>query len=689
MITASFPQVPVFDAYMNFPHGAYIIWPPLYDFCLAVAWGILAICPGGTHPPWALPHLPPLLFFLTACVVYRIGLRFWPKNRPYAFLAALAPAVLPIVIHYSYVGQLDHHAAELLCVALFTAGLFRSLPTLQQGKTFQRNWIYPGIFFGLGLLVQHGLLLLEAVLILPMLLFMGKHFRPQVWAFGCTVNTVAFLVTLPFGLSCYLRGVPLSHTHFGLFQPTVLLVLSLIFFTFWFASISHLKISRPVKYTTCTLTAVLAVMLTLYLLHHILAGTTYLLRTWTGWQAQIAESHSLLRISWNRAFDELSQYMSWAIALLPLAWLIMMYRWPRLSVHEKILFLSTLILAAFGLFQVRYLPYLALLFGLMLVFLINFMWKIFPLKRIIIPLFAAVFLVSYYPCTKSIGGQDITFEVYNEMEPILTWLKDRSPPDSLYANPRTSPEYGIVCDWNLGHYVQYYGHWPVLADNFGEHATDLSRLNRFFFSTKNNKAYQFLDENRVRYVLCQDLPSMYQSMILDKSMLAYVSEFDKQTGSIVFAPRMFPTVLYRLVWRYGGPFIDMENMVYYPPLDRLRLVAESRGRDETLSEPKVARIKLYEYVPGVRVDVTGLPLYTDVVLSTKVHTPHGRTFPYIQFFQSDADGRASLVLPYSNETEQPAYADEYRLIMGNRQKTLSSITEKMVLEGQTVQEIWE
>ncbi|UCE18596.1 MAG: hypothetical protein JSV84_17380 [Gemmatimonadota bacterium] len=689
LIMHSFPDIPVFDSYMNHPFGAYIIWPPLYDLLLTGVWGFLSLFPGHTSPPGGLLFLPLLLFCATALVVYTMGLRFWPGKRWNAFLAACAPAVLPIVIHYSYVGQLDHHAAELLYVALFVASLMKSLPTIRRKKNFQWNWTLPGICLGLGLLVQHGLLLLEGVFLLSLLPFAGKTTRSHLWAFGVAVNGTGFLTTLPFGLFYHLRGVPLAHTHYGLFQSMVLLVMSLFFFTLWLSGASHPKFPRYAKYASCAATATLTVVLTLFLLKQIFIGTTYLLRTWTGWQAQIAESHSLLRTSWDRAFDELGQYMSWAILLLPIVWIVMVSRWSRLNAHEKILFVVTIIFAAFGLFQVRFLPYLAILYGLMLVSLINWTYKKLPFQWLVIPLLVAGLLVSYYPCTKSFGGQDITSAVYRETKPILQYLKENRPSDALSLRSHAPPDYGVLSDWNLGHYIKYYGKWPVLADNFGEHATDLSRLNRFFFSTENTDAYRFLDENRVRYILCQDLPSMYQSMILDKSMLAYVSDFDPNTGRIVFAPRMFPTVLYRLVWRYGGSFIDVQNQVYYPPLARLRLVAESRGRDETLSEPNVARIKLFEYVRGARIEVTRLPPHTEVILSTNIHTPHGRTFPYIQFLKSNEDGRVFFVLPYSNEGEQNTFADEYKLVMGDQDQALPLLTEQMILEGRIVQKAWE
>lgn len=687
LILHSFPAIPVFDSYMNHPFGAYIIWPPLYDLLIAGVWGVLNLFPGQSSPPGGLPFLPPFLFALAGLVVYRMGLRLWPGQRWLAFGAALAPVVLPIVVLYSYVGQLDHHAAEFLCVALFMDALFINLPKLRKG--FEPSWIIPGLIFGLGLLVQHGLLLLEAVLFFSLLPSAGVRTRSKIWVFGGVVNAVAFAVTLPFGLYYYVRGVPLAHTHFGLFQPLVALEMALFYSTLWLGLAPPTWLSHRWRSPARVVTAALTLVLATYLLHHTLAGTTYLVRTWSGWQAQIAESHSLVRISLTRAFDELSRYMSWAVFLLPLGWVMMLSRWRRLSPQEWTLFLSTLTFAVFGLFQIRFLPYLALLLGLMVAFLFQTVRKRLPYEKPFLLFTAIVLTVSYYPCAESIGAKDVTFEVYNQMSPILRWLREKSPPDSLYFHPDTSPEYGVVSDWNLGHYIQYYGHWPVLADNFGEHATDLSRLNRFFFSTDNEETYRFLDKNSVRYVLCQDLPSMYQSMILDGSVLAYVSDFDRSTGRIVFAPKMFPTVLCRLVWRYGAAFIDVEKGTYYPPLDRLRLVAESRGRDETLRAPEVARIKLFEYVPGARLRVTGLPPDTEIVLSAKVRTPHGRMFPYIQLQRSDSLGNLSATLPYPNRKENSPYAEEYRLLLGNQKKVLSPVTERMVLEGQRVEEVWE
>jgi asparagine N-glycosylation enzyme membrane subunit Stt3 len=685
----SLPAIPVFDSYINYPHGAFIIWPPLYDLIIAGLWAISNPLSNQASLPATVPFLPPLLFAITVLIVYAMGLTLWPKKRWAAFGAALAPAILPITVLYSHVGQLDHHAAELLCVALFLYSLLQQMKKRPPSTGIDRAWLATGLFFGAGILVQHGLLLLEAVLLFSLLPLFRRQTRSQALAIGTIVNAMAFLVTVPFGLYSHLQGVPLAHTHFGLFQPLTVLSAALLYGTLWLLTAPLARSKKYWRPVGGIASACLALILIAFLLHQTLEGTAYLVRTWSGWQAQIAESHSLVRISLPRAFHELSQYMSWAIFLLPIGWAIMIARWRRLQPHDRMLLLSSLLFTLFGLLQIRFLPYLALLLGLIIIPLFQRVPSILntiPIRPIVA---CVVVVLSYIPCVTSIGQKDITADVYTEMAPLLEWLRATAPPDSQYIHPDTPPACGLIADWNLGHYIQYYGHWPVLADNFGEHATDLRRINRFFLSTENEETYRFLDDNRVKYVLCQDLPSMYQSMILDKHMLTYVSDFDPSTGHIVFDPTMYPTVLCRLVWRYGGAFIDQAKGLYYPPLDRLRLVAESQGKDETLKVPEVAQIKLFEYVPGARLFVTGFPPLTGVVLSTKVITPHGRSFPYVQFLNSNDDGHLSAILPYANEKMGGAYAKEYSLIIGTDSRPLPAVTEDMVSEGQTVELIWE
>jgi len=428
-----------------------------------------------------------------------------------------------------------------------------------------------------------------------------------------------------------------------------------------------------------------------FLLREILAGASYLLTVWSGWQAHIGESQSLFRLPLGEALSQLSMQMSWLVFILPFSWWILFRHVRPLSGMHVVLLLTTLVFIAMGNMQIRYLPYLALWLGLMIALVVDHLMKHW--RQAVVVSVGAIFIgVGYYPCLQAIGPKDITFNVFNQLHPVLLWLQENSPPTSNYQNPTAPGEYGVLAEWSLGHYIQYYGQRPTLADNFGEHASDLQRLNQFFFSQDNQKAYQILDKHRVRYVLCRDLVFTFQSLIGKNQVEDYIasgSTIGKSTHQINFSPKIFPTVLYRLIWRYGSAVFDRQG-TYYPPLERLRLVTESVGKDEQImGGPEIALIKLFEYVPGAQIEVSGLPLKSKVTLQGIVHTPHGRWFPYIQIVKSDSSGNLSMIVPYSNDKEEGIpYVDRYILRYGDDSRFLRNINDDMILKGETIHLNW-
>ena len=656
----NFPELPIFDSYLNHPYGAFPIWPPLYDFLLAGLWSLLDLI--GFHSPLTgLLFLPPVLMVLSCAVVYRIGLRLWPQQKWLACGAALVPAVLPLTVSYSYLGNLDHHAAEMLGVALFidtfTAGLISLRKHRGTKNIFSAVW-RPGLILGFGLLVEHGLLILETFILLSLLLLHFKRRTASLWLFGGLLNAVAGLIILPFGLYGTIQGIHFTHSHFGLFHSLVLVGVTIFFLTLWIIALPSDRLRRSYRMCIAGTGVILVLVLAAVLLHEVTAGAGYLAGTSSGWLAIIGETTSFLRVPLKSALSLLFSEVSFLILLLPVFWWLSSRHRHKISTPYWILLSCSLVFVGLGLQQVRFLIYLSLIAGLVLASVVEaLMRKSTPAVQTIA--FASILLIGYIPCFGKIGAKDLLLMTgFKDTYPVLQWLQEESPATSNYLHPDRPAEYGVLAEWSLGHYIKYYGHRPVLADNFGGHSSDPRRLNRFFFATDNDETYTFLDENKVRYILCRDLPSMFQSMILGKSMWEYVSNFDKFTGRITFNEKIYPTVLCRLVWRYGAAFIDREKNIYHPPLDRLRLVAESAGKDETMSTPEVARIKLFEYVPGARLLVTGFPPEAGIALSAKIITPHRRTFPYDQLLHADTNGYLSATLPYPTERGKgPAQGD--------------------------------
>ena len=132
-----FPRVLLFDPYLNFPQGAFVPWPPLYDLAL----GGMARLFGSTQSAFerVAAWAPVALGVLTLAPVYAAGRLV--ASRAAGVGAALLFAVLPATVLYSNVGNADHHAAQAFLGASVLALSLRAVseeprPRASVGWTF-------------------------------------------------------------------------------------------------------------------------------------------------------------------------------------------------------------------------------------------------------------------------------------------------------------------------------------------------------------------------------------------------------------------------------------------------------------------------------------------------------------------------------------------------------------------------
>jgi asparagine N-glycosylation enzyme membrane subunit Stt3 len=117
---ARFPDVLLFDRYINHPGGAPVPWPPLFDWTL----GALGRLAGGELRDlervavWSGPFCAAVAIVPLYLAGARLG------SRRVGVIAGLVFALVPISVVYTRVGNADHHAAVgmigawLLCVLL-------------------------------------------------------------------------------------------------------------------------------------------------------------------------------------------------------------------------------------------------------------------------------------------------------------------------------------------------------------------------------------------------------------------------------------------------------------------------------------------------------------------------------------------------------------------------------------------
>ena len=107
-----FPGALGFDPYLNHPHGAVAIWPPLFDWAIALVLRPVWWLGGMDAVERAAVWIPPVLGGLCVVVLLRCLRPLY--GEAVARLAALALALLSAHFWYSQVGFVDHHAAVAL-----------------------------------------------------------------------------------------------------------------------------------------------------------------------------------------------------------------------------------------------------------------------------------------------------------------------------------------------------------------------------------------------------------------------------------------------------------------------------------------------------------------------------------------------------------------------------------------------
>src|SRR2546428_1567480 len=120
MTLQHWPLVPNFDPAINYPAGGMISWPPLFDGLLAT----LALPFRSDHALEIIgAFLPPVLGALQLILLYMLVHSL--RSRRAALAAVSVAAILPAVVRYTLLGNLDHDPFFTLCLLLSLVGLAR------------------------------------------------------------------------------------------------------------------------------------------------------------------------------------------------------------------------------------------------------------------------------------------------------------------------------------------------------------------------------------------------------------------------------------------------------------------------------------------------------------------------------------------------------------------------------------
>lgn len=650
----NFPGVLLWDSYLNYPDGAPVPWPPLFDWTVGAAARALASDAHGFEvvAAWTAP----VLGAATTWPVYLAARRL--DGRAASLGAAAVLALLPVHLFYSQVGNADHH-----CAAAFVgAWLLWACLGLLEPDADRRALRAPGIGLALGraaiLLTWPGSLLYLA-LVDGVLLVAGVATgrRPLFAAQALSAVASAALVlpvlwASPTPLGGDYSAVALSRLHLLATAGVALL-----------AGGAWLLEERGALGTPARRVAWLAgtgglFALVLLAVPGVRSGLVLAFEFLTmsdGAGASTAEQEPLFAFLGRASpvpAEWLFGYFVYVLPVAPLALLGLESARRRRPVVLGLVGVA-LCLGLLTVSQRRYgndlAPAASVVLALLLAeggrrlarvtgapALLGAGIAVAGALAVLSPGLQGVVAPRARASLAALGGaRPPSVGLPNESLMRLGRLvRDTTPETSHYLAPDAPPEYGVLANANLGHTLKYYGRRPSSADPFWAKLgpANFQAVTAFQTSQSEEEAWRIAEGLGARFV--------------------------------VTSPAAPGTVMDRL-HRLDGRRADGA-----PALARFRLVGEVAPRPGEREIP----FKLFERVAGAILTVQGEP-GARVTAALAVPTSTGRRFSWRAVTRLDAEGAARIRVPYA--------PGPYAVTVGARERSVV-VGEADVLEGRAV-----
>ncbi|HEY9842912.1 MAG TPA: hypothetical protein V6D23_20770, partial [Candidatus Obscuribacterales bacterium] len=557
--------------------------------------------------------------------------------------------------------EIDHHVAEVLCLAGLLYHLLRCLETgeFKPHGRWAAAWI-------LGMFLCWNGSVLHVGLLAAVWLLWGLR-RPKDLVLGSKVFGLAGLVLIPF--YCFggdVWNLGLDYLHPSQFHPATLLAMGLSF-----SLAAGWGLERRIRWPQ--LVALLGLMG--LVAAEALKGADLLYGSGGGfpYARVVAELQPLLDLP----PAQLLQTFSWpGLLALPGTAAMAVQGWRQRRVEW---FLPAMLLLIFGLQTLnnqRFLYMVCLLLPLSLVWLA---WILLQTRgQSLSPaLQRAVFAAVPLAVAASVWPLDLAaLRAYPTVAaPLLEtahWIRERTPLAGDPLHPHRLPEYSLLAPWDMGHMLLYEAERPVVSENFGLNSEVPTR---FALAQTEAEGLRLLQQHHARYLLLsgnlifQPQADLKLLKVPEGSWLQ-VQSFSQGSESYLtaFPLARFAASLYaRLFLLDGSDWPQLQSQ----GLDGLRLVYEAPDtlpihvfpNDQSryflvlqpdfppqnqplISQP--ARYKLFERVPGARLALKLPGADPDgVLLECPVLTNSGRHFFYRRQLRPDATGRIAGRIPYA------------------------------------------
>lgn len=671
-----FPETLEFDRYVNFPQGAKVIWPPLFDVAIA-----LLLRP--FHQPSnedlverIVIWIPPLLGALTVLVLFFLAKRTF--GFAVAVVSSLILSVLSAHVWYSQIGFVDHHAAVALFSTLLLASAMDLFSELSIGRDNRTNIFAKAalmaIMAGAILLLWPGAILYVVMVQIGLLfLLLTRATREEARRVArvlALANAISFAIIFPFSaFNTWPQWSEFSSVVLSRFQPWffgVLAIYGLACTLLWeLPRLANRGMTLRARAIQAVAVGAMALGASALFFPELLLATSDAWQ-WMGqandFQSMVAESRPLLLVQDRLGVEIAELRLSRFLYLFPPAAIAL--AWTTRERPDRaalLLFLAwSVTLCTITFLQKRFFNTfsvaLALTAGWSCVWAYRTLTKRLSAKlprQLVVVLLTTSSLWLLWPTLRAYGpaldnqirvlrGEPVALRPYEIKKLVLQqaaeWLREHTPETSGFFDATQQPEYGILASWDYGHMIKYLARRPTVLGNFGDDVgvMNFTRGRRVFDSSRREAAAR-LEELRVRYLIVGP---------------------DSE-------------------WR------PLEKQLYDgngSGMGRFRLLYESVLPE--LSERR--RFKIFEFVRGAVV-VGRAPEGQRVMANLSLLTNLGERTLFKVSTIADANHKYRFRLPYANRGSPEAVRTptEY-LISSSGDQTVISISERQVQTGAQV-----
>jgi len=667
-----YPTVPKRDAWLSYPDGADIPWPPLFDGVVAAIGRARGGPEGGSAAALrAATWIPVFVGVSTVLMVAVLGKLL--AAPAVGAVAAVMLALLPAHVTFSGVGDFDHHGAEVLLLVAALTGLAALPGAGPASRRARASEVMMAAALAASFLVWHGSVLHVAIVAGGFAAsWMTMSGDPEGRTrLAASLARASLLAAGLLALGVGLLVSPLALTRFSLVGATGFHVVGLLLLG-GFAAALAVPIrgdsgawARPLWAAA----ACLALGLMVPAFRDPVAHGLTALTAGSPWHRNIQEFDPLLFAGYSPLRRELRTALDLTGLGLPLAPLSMWWMircWPddprQRAGAAGILWLG-LALIPLAVARKRFLVYAAVPLSLWAAALVVGAARRVARRHgsilggasaLVLTLVVLSPTLGWHRRERGASGGSAEREALIEA---LEWLRARAP--SRPGSP------AVFAEWDFGHLIQYFARKPVLVSPFGTDVGDgpMADFARAFLATHADTFDAVLERRRVGFVV---LSNPVTEAHFARGYLP------PEAPEVVTATRDWRTGL-RV--RVNPPFWEIASSRLYfddgtgrgggeAAIPGLRLVFESR-RTTTWQGRLASAFKVFERVAGARLEVRSAPGEL-VRAETLLLTDSGRRVRWATESLADPEGRAELSLPYATGVNGTVWSVPYRVTAGSR-----------------------